>query len=341
MIHARQLRLVGEKQLRLVSVSELPPLPAGFRRLEVLYCAICRTDGKMWKSGHRDLILPRVPGHEIAAQDPVTGHLFTIWPGHNCGLCQACLSGRDNLCDSMKITGFHTDGGFSTYIDAADSSLIPAGHMEDARLLCFAEPVACVLNCLNRIDLQKGERVVIHGGGVVGLITALACSTREVKVTVVEKNELKRKQTTPFCMVNGIDTVKNVTDNGFDIAINCCDAIQAFRNCIQQLRKGGRLGFFSGLQKTHTLDTDTLNLLHYHEIALFGTYGPRRTHMVEAVDFCRSHGKKLELLLEKTLKPEEVPAVMEKVADGMALKYLIDFSRLRKEEEQSQEEFKL
>lgn len=322
---ARQLQLVGRKQLRLLPANELPPVPQQFRRLEVLFCAICRTDGKMWKSGHRDLILPRVPGHEIAARDPYTGTLFTIWPGHHCGICQACLSERDNLCDSMRITGFHTDGGFSTYIDVAESSLIPADHINDERLLCFAEPVACVLNCLSRLTPRKGENVVIHGGGVVGLIAALACRTKEVQVTVVERNELKRKRTGPFCEAIGIDMVEDCGDNRFDIAINCCDAIQAFKKCIQQIGKGGRLGFFSGLAKNHTLDTDTLNLLHYHEIALFGTYGPRRAHMFEAVEFCRTYGTMLELLLEKTLKPEDVPAVMENVANGETLKYLIDF----------------
>lgn len=320
-----QLQLVGEKQLRLVSVSTLPTLPDGFRRLEVLYCAICRTDGKMWKSGHRDLVLPRVPGHEIAARDPSSGRLFTIWPGRNCGRCRACLSGRDNLCDSMRITGFHSDGGFSKYIDVPESSLIPANDMENAKWLCFAEPVACVLNCLNRLQLNRDQRVVIYGGGVVGLIAALACRTRDTQVTVVEKNELKRIRTAPFYEINKIHSTDECTDSKYDIAINCCDSTQAFSACIRFLKKGGHLGFFSGLQKETTLNSETLNLLHYHEIALFGTYGPRLTHMFEAVDFCRSHGQTLELLQEKVLKPEEVTAVMESVADGETLKYLIDF----------------
>jgi nicotinate-nucleotide--dimethylbenzimidazole phosphoribosyltransferase len=320
-----QLQLVGEKQLRLAPVPDLPPAPAGFTRLEVLFCAICRTDGKMWKSGHRDLIMPRVPGHEIAARDPVNGRLYTVWPGRNCGRCQACISGRDNLCESMKITGFHSDGGFSSTIEVPDSSLIPAGNIDDARMLCFAEPTACVLNSLNRLNIQQGERVVIYGGGVVGLIAALACRTRGLQVTVIENMKAKRDKSAPFCRLNTIDTSSDSVNNTFDVAINCCDSTQAFLDAIRSLKKGGRFGYFSGLQKEQMIDTATLNLLHYHEIALFGTYGPRRSHMFEAVEFCKTHGNALQLLLEKILKPEEAVKVMENVANGETLKYLIDF----------------
>lgn len=47
----------------------------GYITLMVACCAICRTDAKMWNQGHRDLVLPRVPGHEIAGYDDRSGQL--------------------------------------------------------------------------------------------------------------------------------------------------------------------------------------------------------------------------------------------------------------------------
>ena len=41
----------------------------GFIETRVLCCAICRTDAKMWEQGHRDLVFPRVLGHEMVVQD--------------------------------------------------------------------------------------------------------------------------------------------------------------------------------------------------------------------------------------------------------------------------------
>ena len=66
----------------------------GLKRLKVLYCAICRTDAKIWNEGHRDLILPRVPGHEIAAIDE-NEQRFVIWPGTSCNKCRYCRTGRE------------------------------------------------------------------------------------------------------------------------------------------------------------------------------------------------------------------------------------------------------
>ena len=53
---------------------------AGYKWLKVHYCAICRTDAKMWNEGHRDLVFPRVPGHELVAADS-DGKKYVIWPG--------------------------------------------------------------------------------------------------------------------------------------------------------------------------------------------------------------------------------------------------------------------
>ena len=60
--------LTGLKSLELQDLEKPKPTP-GFRFLKVQYCAVCRTDAKMWNEGHRDLISPRVPGHELVAVD--------------------------------------------------------------------------------------------------------------------------------------------------------------------------------------------------------------------------------------------------------------------------------
>ncbi len=90
---------------------------------DVLCCAVCRTDAKMWEQGHRDLVFPRVPGHEMVVQDEA-GARFMVWPGKSCGICAFCRTSRGNLCEDMKITGFHTDGGFAKKALLPKDSLI-------------------------------------------------------------------------------------------------------------------------------------------------------------------------------------------------------------------------
>ncbi|WP_430981841.1 hypothetical protein [Halorhodospira halophila] len=66
----------------------------------------------MWQSGHRDLVLPRVLGHELCVRGE-DGRRYAVWPGASCGRCQACRSGAENLCRAVAVLGFHRDGGIS------------------------------------------------------------------------------------------------------------------------------------------------------------------------------------------------------------------------------------
>ncbi len=300
----------------------------GHTTLTVACCAICRTDAKMWNQGHRDLVLPRVLGHEIAGFDETTGELYTIWPGQSCGECRYCAGGRENLCEEMRIIGFHSDGGFSRYVSVPQDSLIPVREKIEPRFLTFAEPVACALNAILQCSPKSNEKIVIYGGGLVGMLAALICLEKGCRVTVIEKSQEKISRLTAFCDLNGIELCKDTIESDFDIALNCCDSHIAFCLCITKLRKGGRFAYFSGLEKNEEIETNLLNLIHYKELALFGAYGPRRSHMVEAVPFCIRQQQNLAMLVERTLCPEDVESVLPHILSGNALKYIVDFTGL-------------
>ena len=153
---------------------------------KVRCCAVCRTDAKMWSQGHRDLHLPRVPGHEMVVTDD-GGSRFAVWPGKSCGHCRYCMAGRENLCEEMKIMGFHTDGGFAPRVRVPLSGLVPLPEVLSDPVACFAEPVGCVFNLLDKVKPVAGERVIIYGGGTMGLITALAFMDLGAQVLVIEK----------------------------------------------------------------------------------------------------------------------------------------------------------
>ncbi len=305
-------------------------VPAGDGRaiLTVGCCAVCRTDAKMWRQGHRDLVLPRVLGHEIAGIEEATGNLYTVWPGQMCGTCRYCLGGRENLCEEMRIIGFHADGGFARYVRVPRESLVPVGDGLSPRIATFAEPVACVLNGLGRLQPAADERALVSGGGVVGMIAALACRERGCRVTVIERSEEKIARLRNLGDQNRISLMKDTTEADFDLAINCCDSHIAFSLAVAKLRKGGRLSYFSGLEKNGEIDTNLLNLIHYKELEVFGAYGPRREHMVQAVLFCTRQQENLGRLVERVITLAEVEAVLPHILSGNALKYIVDFGTL-------------
>ncbi len=317
------LKSCGEIEFRSELVT--PGAKEGHTLLRVLACAVCRTDAKMWRQGHRDLKLPRVLGHEIAGVDETTGTLYTVWPGQACGHCIYCLGGRENLCEEMKIIGFHDDGGFATHVLVPDESLVPVDEKIDPLCLTFSEPVACVINAMSFLQPLEKIRAVIYGGGVLGVLAALLFREKGWQVTVIEQSQEKIARLTEVCSQNNIVICKDTVDADFDLAINCCDSHIAFSLCVTKLRKGGQLLFFSGLAKNEEIDTNLLNLIHYKELEIYGSYGPRREHMVAGAAFCLRQQRNISLLIESVIEPRQIESILPAVLSGKCLKYIVDF----------------
>ena len=131
---------------------ELPvPTPAaGQILLRVLACGVCRTDLHIRDGELTEPKLPLVQGHQIVGEvvglgegvDGVSAgdRVGVPWLGWTCGECRFCRSGRENLCDRARFTGYHRDGGFAEYA-AADARFcfhIPPEYpdLQAAPLLC-------------------------------------------------------------------------------------------------------------------------------------------------------------------------------------------------------------
>jgi alcohol dehydrogenase, propanol-preferring len=118
--------------------------------IRVRACGVCRTDLHM-RDGEISLPkLPVIPGHEIVGVVGEVGANVTRfrtgdrvgvpWLGWTCGECRYCRTGRENLCDRAKFTGYHLDGGYAEYAvaDARYAFPLPQGFgdLEAAPLLC-------------------------------------------------------------------------------------------------------------------------------------------------------------------------------------------------------------
>jgi len=298
----------------------------GGKRLRVLYCGICRTDAKMWEEGHRELNLPRVPGHEVVVEDEKGGR-FVVWPGRVCGHCKSCENGRENLCEKIEIMGFHFDGGFADYLQTPEDNLIAFPETIPSYLGSFAEPTGCVINAIEKINLRRGEKLIIYGGGTTGLIAALVCIEKGAVPFVVEKNEEKISKVKPFLSAVGIDCAKDTRRSDFDAVLVACPDLAAFGLGLVKLRRGGRYSFFSGLKKNEKMDTNLLNLIHYKEASMYGAYGLTRKNMRQAVSIIEKWCSAFELLVEKIVSPAEVPDLMRTVLSGKHLKYVIHLDK--------------
>jgi propanol-preferring alcohol dehydrogenase len=109
-------------QLQNISIPEPGPNQI---RVKVHTCGVCRTDLHLVDGELPNPKLPIVPGHEIigtidklgtdVANFQLGDRVGIPWLGWTCGQCRYCLSGRENLCDYAKFTGYTLDGGYAEY----------------------------------------------------------------------------------------------------------------------------------------------------------------------------------------------------------------------------------
>jgi propanol-preferring alcohol dehydrogenase len=145
----RAMQLAEPGRLRAVDLEIGGPAP-GQVLLRVLACGVCRTDLHIADGELARLERPAVPGHEIVGEVIDRGarvQRFEIgqrvgvpWLGWTCGECGYCTSGRENLCDRARFTGYHTDGGYAEFAlaDAGYCFALPESYSaaEAAPLLC-------------------------------------------------------------------------------------------------------------------------------------------------------------------------------------------------------------
>src|SRR5690242_6313312 len=98
---------------------ERPSLGPHEVRIEVAACGVCRTDVHVRDGELAEPKLPLVLGHQIVGR-VVEGEGFppgtrvgVPWLGWTCGECRYCRSGRENLCDRARFTGYTLDGGYA------------------------------------------------------------------------------------------------------------------------------------------------------------------------------------------------------------------------------------
>ncbi|HEY8503912.1 MAG TPA: zinc-dependent alcohol dehydrogenase family protein [Gemmataceae bacterium] len=118
--------------------------------LRVRACGVCRTDLHVVDGELPDPVLPVIPGHEIVGTVIGTGtgaerfapgqRVGVPWLGTTCGACRYCTSGRENLCDNARFTGYQIPGGYAEYTIADHRYVfpLPEGYSdaEAAPLLC-------------------------------------------------------------------------------------------------------------------------------------------------------------------------------------------------------------
>ncbi|MEX0281277.1 MAG: zinc-binding dehydrogenase [Arenibacterium sp.] len=166
--------------------------------IKTAFCGICGTDMHVFH-GNMDarVGLNRIIGHEMsgviaAVGEDVSGlragQKAVVRPLDHCGDCPACDAGHKHICHKLKFLGLDTDGAMQEVwtVPAHTVHVLPdAMRLDHAALI---EPVAVACHDVRLSKLQKGEDVLVIGGGPIGILCAMVARDAGGNVIVSEVN---------------------------------------------------------------------------------------------------------------------------------------------------------
>jgi L-idonate 5-dehydrogenase len=258
--------LHGAQDLRLQSQPR-PPLRPGMVLLRVRRVGICGSDLHYFQHGYCGAFVPTQPfilGHELTAEvaetaEDVTsiqvGTRVTVNPARACGFCDYCRAGRGNLCRKTVMLGSAsttppTDGAFADYVTVRADQCHPLPADLDDGLGAMMEPFAVALHAVKRAGSVSGKRVLVTGGGPIGLLAAI--TARAFGATPVALSDIvpaRRKTATDLATDLALDPaapditdqVRALTGEGFDVILEASGSPPALRQAFDLVRPGGTI----------------------------------------------------------------------------------------------------
>ena len=330
------VREVGGYEITGVPVPDPGP---GEVLIRVGVTGLCRTDLKIIRHGHRDLMLPRVPGEEVVGEivalgpdAPVAtgprsdvtfalGDRVYVYPGVWCGECPSCRRGAENLCRAMRIMGFHRDGGFAEYVAASLQSLIPVPTGLSDEEAVFAEPLSCCLNALELGRVGEGDVLGIWGSGPAGTLLCRAGALLGASPAVVEPDRRRSDHVAGAPGTPAGATFAAAPPAQVDVAVVAVGDPAAYAQALEVLAPRGRLVVFSGLLP----DADaafhlSLNAVHYYEHTVVGAYGCCFRHGEAALELLGSGRLRVDDLISHRLPLADLERGLDAVATRAGMK---------------------
>lgn len=318
--------------------------------LRITVAGICTNDIRDYKGSK--YTYPRVGGHEYAGVIEKLGkqvdpNLFQVGQKavnyiiDECGVCYNCKHNAENLCDSAEHgETFYNEKGISGYMGFAEYITVQARHLHIVpsdtpdTLAAFSEPLACVINSINKTDIRMGDDVVIIGGGVMGLLHVLCAKRQGARVIVSETDKDRRA----FALTlgaddvidpmdgNPVENVKSLTNGrGPKVVYNTTAIPIVAKQAIEMVAKSGLVNMFSSIHPNEPILVDA-GRLHSQEIKVTGTVSPTVMSFAQAVDCLAKGIIDVTPLIEKVFDYNDIEEAMQCAMRPDTFKVLLKFS---------------
>jgi threonine dehydrogenase-like Zn-dependent dehydrogenase len=303
--------------------------------IEVEACGICGSDLQILNvpPGH-PADVGVVMGHEFIgrirsvgakAGDLAVGQRVTVDPDPKCGVCGPCRAGRPASCEDIRALGIFRDGALAELVKAPADAVFPISAVPPGRIAALIEPLACVVNGVNKANPRPGESAIIFGAGAIGcLFLAMFKAAGAAPVLVVEP----QADRAAVAKAVGADAVvhpdelamrrQELLPYGADILV---DAVGSqFATAVEHAALGGRIVLF-GMNETARPPIHQYTITH-RSLSVLGTYVtaftfPTAIRLVEGGDL------PLDPIVTHVLPLERLHEGLDLLRSGSATKVVI------------------
>lgn len=326
----RATRLFAVNDIRTVDLPVPEPAP-GEVLVKVEACGICGTDRHLLH-GEFPSKPPLTLGHEfsgivVACGEGVKiaeGTRVTCDPNTWCGRCANCLRGRVNLCLNNVATGIHRDGGFAEFCAYPAHKAHPLPADLDPLHGAFCEPLACTIHGIDMGAPIAGERVIILGGGVIGMLALQLCAMAGAEVMLVtrsaEKQALGRSLGAAVTAASE-DAARAIWPDGAELVVECAGVVDTVEAGPRLARAGGRVVVLGVLPAGRKVQIEPFDLL-FREVQLLSSFINPFTQQ-RAAEMIAAGRVRLDPLISRTLPLSEAAEAIHSPARPGEIRALV------------------
>lgn len=283
----------------------VPSIQEGEILIKMRASGICGTDIMEW---YRIKKGPRVLGHEVTGEVIESkSRKFSkgdrVFVSHHvpCDECIYCEKGNHTACETLHKGNFDP-GGFSEYIripkinvEKGTYKLAPDMSYEEGTMI---EPLACVIRGQRILEIKKGDKVLVLGSGISGLLHIQLAKLKGAHVIATDINDFRLKKAKEF----GADEIYKATDQ-FTLTAQKVIVSTGAKSAVKQAfdyidRKGSILMFAVPQEQFEVPSTEFWR----NEISLLSTYGAAPIDLSESISII----KKFKNMITHQLDLEEI-----------------------------------
>ena len=295
--------------------------------IKITATGLCRSDWHGWMGHDPDIVLPHVPGHELAGNVEAVGKQVkhfkigdrvTVPFVCGCGTCMQCHSGNHQICDHQSQPGFTHWGSFAEYtrLDFADTNLVKIpdeiNDVTAATLGCRF--ITAFRAIVEQGKVKGGQYVAIHGCGGVGLsaiMIANALGAQVIAIDIDDDTLHLAKKLGAIATINATQTtdviehVKSLTNGGAHVSMDALGSQVTCYNSIANLRKRGKhiqVGLMTG---HHEQPKIPMSKVIANELEILGSHGMQAYKYPELLEMIKNGKLNPNLLIEETISLEE------------------------------------